>query len=112
MTKPKEAIPFQGQDNGPAKPEAPAAAVVAEPPPIVKHFDPKKSFSGTKAVDKLKAYAKEAPQVRARLQNTIDRMEAALREFEHVVVMSKSMLDRWEAEEQEKKESAEASQSS
>ena len=111
MTNQKDAIPFQGQEAGIAPAAAPTAAPAADPAPRVKHFDPKTSFTGTNTIDKLKAYAREAPQVRAHLQNTIDRMEAALQEFEHVVAMSKSMLDRLEAEEKEKKESAGSSQS-
>ncbi len=110
-------IPVPGQETGSAPAAVPVCPVI-ESEPRVKHFDPKKSFTGTNTIDKLKEYAKEAPKVRAHFLNTIDKAEAALREFKaalqefnHVVVMSKSMLDRLEAEEKEKKKSGGSSKS-
>jgi len=87
---------------------APAGAVVAEPAlaPLRKvppKMDPKKAFEGTSAVDRMKAYLKEIPTIRARLVKVIDdqeenlkRSRASVDTFDQTTARISEIVRSWE----------------
>lgn len=95
--------------NGkPVPAPAPAGAVVAEPAlaPLRKvppKMDPKKAFEGTSAVDRMKAYLKEIPSIRARLVKVIDdqednlkRARASVETFDQTTARISEIVKSWE----------------
>lgn len=87
---------------------APAGAIVAEPAlaPLRKvppKMDPKKAFDGTSAVDRMKAYLKEIPTIRARLVKVIDdqeenlkRAKASVDAFDQTTARISEIVKSWE----------------
>lgn len=88
--------------NGPAAPPAPHRKVP--------RLDAEKSFTGSSALDKLKAYLRDVPPLHARLVKVIEEQEAnlvrsqealtrskeALVTFDGVTADIRALVDRWE----------------
>lgn len=66
-------------------------------------MDPKKAFEGTSAVDRMKAYLKEIPSIRARLVKVIDdqednlkRARASVEAFDQTTARISEIVKSWE----------------
>jgi hypothetical protein len=92
----------------PAPAPPPPGARIAEPAlaPLRKvpvKLDPKKAFEGTSAVDRMKAYLKEIPTLRARLVKVIDdqednlkRAKASVDAFDQTTARISEIVKSWE----------------
>lgn len=101
------------QDNGAAPAPPPTTAPVdtsgeaSAPTPLRKipRMDPKTAYTGTSAVDRMKAYLKEVPLLRARLLKVIEEQEvhlkharASVEEFEETTARIEALVTTWEEE--------------